>query len=119
MFSENQATPNWLLCYLSLQQIEAPFSLCCPMKNFMPLLHCVHHCGANSTKIPNEFSVETSQTMETPYLKNIPRRWPIPDYFHLLRIHLQFIRRDYKTQINEFCLHEGTLLQIDQQLLLL
>jgi hypothetical protein len=41
------------------------------MKSFMPLLHRVHHCGANSTEIPNEFPVKTSQTMENPHLENI------------------------------------------------
>jgi hypothetical protein len=62
---------HWLLCDLSLQQIESLLSLGCPMKSLMLLLHYVHHCCTNSTEIPNELSVETSQTMETSQIKNI------------------------------------------------
>jgi hypothetical protein len=64
---------NWLFRDLLLQQIESLLSLCCPVKRLMPLLHCIHHCCANSTEISDEFSVETSQTMKTSDLKYVPR----------------------------------------------
>jgi hypothetical protein len=53
-----------LLCNLSSQQIETLLSLFHPVKIFMSFLHCIHHCFTNSTKIPDEFSVETSQSMK-------------------------------------------------------
>ena len=55
--------------------------------------------------------------MEAPYLKHASWWWPFYYCFHLLWIHLQIIRRDNETQINEFCLHKRGILQIYQQLL--
>jgi hypothetical protein len=64
---------HWSFPDLLLQQIESLFSLGCPMKSLMPLLHCVHHRCTNPTEIFDEFSVETSQTMKTSHLENISR----------------------------------------------
>jgi hypothetical protein len=70
---EIQQHQNWLFRDLSLQQVESLLSLYCPVKRLMALLHCIHHCCANPTKILDEFSVETSQTMKTSHLENISR----------------------------------------------
>jgi hypothetical protein len=82
---------NWLFCNLPFQQFEALLSLISLVKRFMPLLHGVHHRCANSTEIPDEFLVETSQSMKTSHLKYILRRWPILNHFHLIWIHSQLI----------------------------
>jgi hypothetical protein len=62
---------NWSFCDLPLQHIKTIFSLFCLVKRLVSFLHCVHHCCTNSTKIPDEFSVETSQSVKTSHLENI------------------------------------------------
>jgi hypothetical protein len=62
---------NWLFCDFPLQQIEAFLSLLCPVKRLVSLLHCVHHRCTNSTKIPDELPVETSQSMKNSHLKDV------------------------------------------------
>ena len=70
---EIQQHQNWLFRDFLLQQIEDFLSLFCPVKRLVSLLHCIHHWCTNSTKIPDEFSEETSQSMKTFHLKDILR----------------------------------------------
>jgi hypothetical protein len=64
---------NWLFRDFLLQQIKSFLSLLCLVKRFVYLLHYVHHWCTNSTEIPDEIPVETSQSMKTSNFKDTLR----------------------------------------------
>jgi hypothetical protein len=58
---------------LPLQQIKNFLGFFYPVKRLMSFLHYVHHRYTNFTEIPDEFSIESSQSMKTSHLKYILR----------------------------------------------
>jgi hypothetical protein len=63
---------NWSFYYLFLQYIEAPFGLLRPFKRIVLLLHCIHHWCTNPTDVSDELSIETCQSVKSPYIKHTP-----------------------------------------------